>query len=268
MRKWGQHFLMDQQFLRKIVGATCLSSDDAVLEIGPGRGALTSLLVRAAGKVLAVEVDPSLCRSLQKEYGGRVHVLNRDFLDISENEVCAALGSRWKITANLPFYITSPILNKIVSWDGWELGVLTVQKEVGERVCAPPGTRAYGLLSIMVQVHADPAMLFVVPRQAFSPPPKVDAAVILLRRRACPLVDRMELDHFFAVLRPCFQSRRKIILNSFSRGMGIGKREAESMLRGAGIDPGRRPEAMSIEECMVLSRLVKERTAEKKLLKD
>ncbi|MFH1380298.1 MAG: 16S rRNA (adenine(1518)-N(6)/adenine(1519)-N(6))-dimethyltransferase RsmA [bacterium] len=255
MRKWGQHFLNDKNILREIVARAQLSYDTAVLEIGPGCGALTRELVSHTKKILAVEIDPVLCSRLRQSFKNYLKVLHKNILDVQEKEINAVLGNRWRIVSNLPYYITSPILQAIFAWHSWDWAVLTVQDEVADRLVASVHTKAYGLLSILTQIYTRPEKLFGIPNDAFSPPPRVNSAVVKLTRREQPLILKSDLDPFFKLLKICFTKRRKMILNSLAPGLHIDKHTAHDLLEQAGIDPRRRPETVTIDEFKQLHRL-------------
>lgn len=257
MQKWGQHFLADKEALRKIIESAGLSRNDAVLEIGPGKGALTRLLETHVGKICAVEIDASLCQHLRQVCGEKVIIKNKNFLSVEEEEIESILGKNWNIIANLPFYITSPILQKLYSWKGWMEAVLTVQKEVGERMTSGPGSKAYGLLSILTVIYTYPELLFVIPREAFNPKPRVDAAVVRLRKREHPLVEEAHLEDFFSFLKKCFSTRRKMLVNTLMRSLSLTKIETGKMLSEAHIMPTQRPEEISLNTFMVLYQLTK-----------
>lgn len=211
-RRLGQHFLIRQSILEKIARAACPESCPLVIEIGPGRGALTSHLLERAERVIAIEVDPVLVEYLRQKFrGGRLTILERDVLktDFAEWGPAAIAG-------NLPYYITSPILDRVFSAGGaWNRAVFLVQKEVAERITATPGTREYGLLTVATQIFSGPEYLFTVSPAAFKPPPKVESAVIRLERR--------DPDGDWGLAKPadflsfaglCFAHKRKTLRNN------------------------------------------------------
>lgn len=255
MRKWGQHFLTDKNILNDIVKAADLTGNIPVLEIGPGRGALTALLIKHTQKVLAVEIDPALCDFLKNKFKDSVHVVQKNILHVTNREIDAVLGDRWRVIGNLPFYITSPILNTIFSWDSWDQAVLTVQNEVADRLAAQAGTKAYGILSIAAQMYAVVEKLFVIPRQVFKPKPRVDAALVKLIKRDQPLVAQEDQESFFTMLKMCFSARRKMLVNSVSRGLSLNKKDARDLLDQAEIDFRRRPETVTLNEFKLFHRL-------------
>lgn len=258
-QKWGQHFLTDRKCLEQIPRMFVPGHADAVLEIGPGKGALTAELVKRFGKVLAVEIDPKLCRHLEQKFGDSLVVINKNFLHISADEITRILGEQWVIAANLPFYITAPILKTLFALPGWTQGVITVQKEVARRMVAVPGTKDYGLLSLLTEIHTETAFMRVIPREAFSPPPRVDAGIVRMTKRERALVDGAGQESFFSLLKMCFEGRRKMVVNSLTRGLKKHKKEVYSLLGKAGIDPCRRPETISLDEFKRLFQLTAEK---------
>lgn len=212
-RRLGQHFLIRQSILEKIARAACPEQCPLVIEIGPGRGALTSHLLERAERVIAIEVDPVLVEYLRQKFraGGRLTILERDVLKANFAEWGPAT-----IAGNLPYYITSPILERVFSAGTvWSRAVFLVQKEVAERITSAPGTREYGYLTVATQVFSRPEYLFTVSPAAFKPPPKVESAVVRLERRdpagGWGLADPAGF-LFFAGL--CFAHKRKTLRNN------------------------------------------------------
>ncbi len=246
-RPLGQHFLHHRHILERIVEVSETGPEDLVVEIGPGRGRLTELLAQRASHVVAIELDPVLCEELKKRF----------FLDEKVEVVCAdvlrydfrALPP-FKVVANIPYYITTPIVFRILREDvPLQSATLTVQKEVAERMVAGPGTKRYGVLSLMVQFLADVEIAFRVPRGAFSPPPKVDSAVVLIKKLPGPRVNVKNTTLFKKLIRRAFQHRRKTLQNALR---GLIHDPEEAILR-AGIDPRARPETLTLEDFARLS---------------
>ena len=211
-RRLGQHFLARQSILERIADAACTDPSETLVEIGPGRGALTTHLLARASRVIAIEIDPVLVHYLRAEFRDepRLTVLDADILktDLSQ-------WGRVAVTGNLPYYITSPILEKTLAL-GEQLvqAVFLVQKEVAERLAARPGTRAYGFLSVQTQILSTPELLFDVPADAFRPRPKVDSAVVrLVPRYDFPAPDRAR---FLEFLSRSFRYKRKTIRNNLA----------------------------------------------------
>lgn len=196
-----------------------------VVEIGPGKGALTESLLEHADKVVAIEVDPHLVHYLQQKFRDLIE-LGR--LQVIEGDVLKTDFSSAVITGNLPYYITSPILEKVFGLkDGWSRAVFMMQAEVAARLAAKPGTRDFGYLSVQTQVYAQPQILFAVPRDAFRPPPKVDSAVVLLERRDHPAVEDPGSFLKFASL--CFRHKRKTLRNNLAPLYDISSLEENRM---------------------------------------
>jgi 16S rRNA (adenine1518-N6/adenine1519-N6)-dimethyltransferase len=251
----GQNFLIDQNILRNIVSAAGLDETKGALEIGPGIGALTEYLADIAGKVVAVEIDRRLIPILQEVLGDRdnVQVVHGDVL---EQDLKALIAERFtglsgvSVVANLPYYVTTPILMKLLEERlPLEHIVVMIQKEVAERMAAKPGGKIYGSLSVAVQYYCEPELVCMVPHTAFIPQPNVDSAVIKLTVRDKPKVDVRSEDYFFRVVQASFAQRRKTIANNLTAFLGKDRREAlGTLLTDCGIDPRRRGETLSLEE--------------------
>jgi len=258
----GQHFLVDRGVLETIVSAADLGPDDVVVEIGPGLGALTGELLREAGKVIAVEVDSRMASGLETRFSGSPHltVLNGDVLDLDPGElVSAALAegggsAGYKVVANLPYYVASPILRRFLEASVKPvLMVVMVQKEVGRSIASAPGKMT--LPGVGVQLYGQPAIVDYVPAGAFYPKPKVDSAIVRIDVYRSPATDIEDVAGFFEVVRAGFSTPRKQLKNSLSLGMGIGPAEAVELLSNAGISPQQRAGALSIEEWARLYRV-------------
>jgi 16S rRNA (adenine1518-N6/adenine1519-N6)-dimethyltransferase len=211
-RRLGQHFLVRQSILERIAEAVCPEKGETVIEIGPGRGALTTHLLARAERVIAIEIDPVLVQYLRAEFRDELR------LTLVEADVLKADLTQWgtvTVAGNLPYYITSPILEKTLAL-GAQLNraVFLVQKEVGERLTARPGSRDYGYLTVQTQLLSTPELLFTVPAAAFRPPPKVDSAVVRLipnPESQFPALDRQAFLQFVGL---CFRHKRKTIRNN------------------------------------------------------
>jgi len=252
----GQHFLVDQRVLERIIEAAELDSSTGVLEIGPGMGALTERLADRAGAVLAVEIDDRLIPILRELFSDRPHVtvVHGDALKVDLRELIKRhLGSarRFSVVANLPYYVTSPILMRLLE-ERLPLDriVVMIQKEVAERILAGPGTKEYGSLSVAVRYFAEVSWICGVPRNCFVPRPQVDSAVIRLRLRREPAVSVRNEALFFRAVRAAFAQRRKTLANALSAAFFGEKRKEElgNLLTDIGIDPGRRGETLTLEE--------------------
>lgn len=246
-KKLGQNFLIDEHVVRSIVEAANISDGDAVLEIGPGIGTLTQGLAEAGAEVTAVELDRRLIEVLAKTLEGyeNIKVVHGDILRIDiAKEIMAP---RYKVVANLPYYITTPIIMGLLEAHmPVDVLVTMVQKEVAQRMVAVPGTKDYGALSVSVQYYTKPEIMFIVPPASFIPPPAVDSAVIRCTVREKPPV---EVDErvFFRVVRAAFAQRRKTLSNTL-KTTGVPAETLKVILERAGIDGTRRGETLSLEE--------------------
>ncbi len=243
----GQNFLYDPSILTRIVEAAGLSSDDTVVEIGPGPGGLTRLLAENVRKVIAIELDKELYLRLRAEFAGyrNVELIQGDAMKFPYERI-----GRFKVVSNIPYYITTPIIFRLLeARESLQTMTLTIQKEVAERIAAGPGGKDYGVLSVMVQYHALPEIRFIIPREAFRPAPKVDSAVLHMRILERPSVTVADEKMFFRIVRASFSQRRKTLSNSLKSFGG----NIKELLIKAGIDPGRRAETLSLEEFAVLS---------------
>lgn len=240
----GQHWLRDKSVLSHIVECADVNSDDTVLEIGPGLGTLTAELLRSAGKVIAVEFDQALARKLPGQFPGKnLEVVTGDILSYDLSQLPAG----YKVVANVPYYITSKIVKSLMTAHNKpSIAVLLVQKEVAERMAALPGDMS--ILAISAQVYADVTLGDVVPAALFTPPPKVDSQVVVLRTREYPLVAGEHEKDFFRVVKAGFSAKRKKLRSSLSGGLGISKLDAEALLRKAGISPDARAEDLSVAD--------------------
>ena len=259
----GQNFLVDANVLRRIVEAAELGSAKGALEIGPGIGALTERLALAAGKVVAIELDRRLIPILEDllEPHRNVEIVHGDALKLDLKRLIAerfAGLDKVSVVANLPYYVTTPILMKLLE-DRLPLEsiVVMVQKEVAGRMTAPPGGKDYGSLSVAVRYFADPEIVCHVPRNVFVPPPNVDSAVVRLRLRGRPPVDVRDEALFFRVVHAAFAQRRKTLANNLTALLGKERRgEAAELPASCGIDPGRRGETLSLEEFAALANVL------------
>lgn len=251
-KRLGQHFLSDPRILGRIISAADIRPGDAVVEIGPGPGTLTRLLSNHAGKVIAIELDRHLCEGLKRQFADKDHVeiIHGDALEYPYESI-----GRFKVVANIPYYITTPIIFRLLgAKQNLETMTLTVQKEVAERIVAKPGGKDYGILSIMVQYHAEADIKFLIGRDAFRPAPKVDSAVLHITILERPAVEISDRDMFFRIVRTAFAQRRKTLANSLRPVSG----NARDVLLKAGIDPGRRPETLSLAEFARISEILKQ----------
>lgn len=261
----GQNFLVDLNIIKKILDSAALTSDDLVLEIGPGLGALTAQAAQNAGRVLAVEVDHGLLPVLAEtlEGAGNVEVIEGDALKTDFDRLAAEKsgglfgsgGRKYKLIANLPYYITSPLLmHLLTNRFNFSTAIVMVQLEVAERLAAGPGTKQYGALSVAVQYFTESKILFKVPRTVFFPAPEVDSAVVRLSPRNLPAVFVRDEKAFFKLVRAAFGQRRKTLLNALD-GSGLGPDKANwlKILQRCGIDGSRRGETLTLAEFALLT---------------
>ncbi len=246
----GQHWLKDPEILAEIAAAAELAADDVVLEIGPGLGTLTSRLLARASAVTAVELDGDLARKLPGQFPGKnLTVIHEDILQFDLNQ----LPRGYKVVANVPYYITSKIVEKLMTAEHKpRLAVLLVQKEVAQRIAAEPGEMS--ILAMSAQIFAEAELDIEVPRQFFTPPPKVDSRVVVLRTRAEPLVAPQDQKDFFRIVKAGFSAKRKKLRSSLSGGLGIDKSATEELLKSAGISPDARAEDLAIDDWQRLLR--------------
>ncbi|MDN5819505.1 MAG: 16S rRNA (adenine(1518)-N(6)/adenine(1519)-N(6))-dimethyltransferase RsmA [bacterium] len=243
-KKLGQHWLKDRGILEDIADEAGLSKDDTVLEIGPGLGTLTSELLRRAKQVTAVEFDAELARKLPGQFPGKsLEVISTDILDYD----LSALPNGYKVVANVPYYITSKIVQKLSETSNPpQTVVILVQKEVAERIAAQAG--AMSMMSVSAQVFFEASLGIEVPREYFTPPPEVDSQTVILKRRDSPLIDPAEHDLFFRIVRAGYSERRKKLRSSLSGGLRLPKDQIDSTLEQTGISGQTRAQELSIED--------------------
>jgi 16S rRNA (adenine1518-N6/adenine1519-N6)-dimethyltransferase len=258
----GQNFLIDPNILRNITEHAGLTKDTAAIEIGPGIGALTEHLARTSGKVVAFEIDQRLIPILGDTLSpyDNVKIINKDVLEADVKSIIQEEFEGYDdimVVANLPYYVTTPIILKLLLERLPIRGIcVMLQKEVGDRISAKPGTKEYGSLSIAIQYYTEAEMVMTVPKTVFMPQPNVDSAVIRLTKREQPPVDVIDEDFFFTVTRSSFAQRRKTILNNLTSQLPHGKEKKEHILEAlskAGVEPSRRGETLSIQEFGALS---------------
>jgi len=251
--RFGQHFLANPHVAGRIAQALGLESGDAVLEIGPGKGALTRHLLAGGAQVGGVEIDEDLYKGLEGRFrGDRLTAVLGDVLKVDLASLFRGAKGPVKVAGNIPYKITSPLLERLTLWSGWDRAVLMVQEEVAKRITAPPGTKTYGVLSVGIQIVADTRFLFGLSKHSFRPVPKVDSAVIELIRQPRGLPEK-ERKRVMSVVRAAFSQRRKTIANALSDGLDIPKGKVQEALIAVGIDPGARAETVGLEEYRRLS---------------
>lgn len=259
-KRLGQAFLQDPNVLRRIVAAAGICSDETVVEIGAGLGIMTEVMAARAGRVIAVEVDPLLAGILRERLRGWKNVDIVE-MDVLEYDFSSALSDRRsakiKVVGNLPYQISSPILFRLLdSRPVVSMAVLMLQKEVVDRITAAPGTKDYGIPSVMISMYCRTRRLMDVPGSCFYPAPRVDSSVVELTMREEPLVSLVEDEAFRCVVRTAFSRRRKTLLNNLRpvRCPGADEKDMASILQEAGIDGRRRAETLSAEEFGLLAR--------------
>jgi 16S rRNA (adenine1518-N6/adenine1519-N6)-dimethyltransferase len=251
--KLGQNFLDDAQAVERIVAALGDLSGRTVVEIGPGAGAITGALAARADRVVAVELDHELAVQLRSQFPPeKVTVVEQDVLHFNFAAVAATTSERLRVVGNLPYYITSPILLKLAaSHAALDVAVLMVQREVADRITARPGSRDYGLLSVTIQMYGPAESLFMLPPDAFSPPPDVHSTVF--RWRFAPRFEELGVEEsgFLTFVRSAFAQKRKTLANNL-RAAGFAPADAAAAMTQAAIDPQTRAEALSIESFAAL----------------
>ncbi len=257
----GQNFLIDPNVLANIVDAAGVTEETGVIEVGPGIGALTEQSARKAKNVLAFEIDQRLLPILKETMAPYPHVsvVNEDVLKADLHQRIGEAftpGQDLAVIANLPYYVTTPILMKLLEEKlPVRVMVVMMQLEVAERIAASPGSKAYGSLSIAAQYYAHTETVFTVPRTVFMPPPNVDSAILRLTRREEPPVDVVDEALFFEIVRASFVQRRKTLLNNLSKHFQekLSKQETADALQRIGIDGARRAETLTMKEFAALT---------------
>jgi len=254
LKRLGQHFLNDRRVLERIVDALELTGGETVIEIGPGRGVLTDLLLGRAARVVAIELDAKLSEVLRARYAAepRFRLVQGDVL---ATDLAAEAGSEYVLAGNVPYYITTPILFQALAPPRPLRAVYLVQKEVAERVIAAPGSKVYGALSVNVQAVARGELIARVPPAAFTPPPAVDSAILRITPRPNPVIEVEHERRFRTFVQDAFGLRRKQMRRVIRTIAGVDAEAAESLLAAAGVDPDVRPETLSPD---AFARIVRE----------
>lgn len=263
-KRFGQNFLIDQQVLDSIIKAGEVSKDDLIIEIGPGLGVLTSELCKNAGKVIAVEIDKRLAQILDEVLGNfeNYRIIQDDILKLNLDELISSSDhtGKAKVIANLPYYITTPVIMKILE-ECTQISsiVIMVQKEVAERITAKPGGKEYGALTVSASFYGAAKKMFDVPPHCFMPRPEVTSSVIRIDVNEKPPVEVKNKENFFKVVKASFAQRRKTLLNSLVNSgiFGVSKDAAARILKEIGIEENRRPETLSIQEFAKISEYIK-----------
>lgn len=254
LKRLGQHFLTDRRILAQIVDATGIAAGETIVEIGPGRGALTDLLVERASRLVMIELDRALAARLRERYAALPHVeiVEGDVLDVP---LASLVGDApWRLVGNVPYYITTPILFHALARPRPTCAVFLVQREVAERACAAAGTDGYGALSVNLQVLASPSMRGIVKPGAFNPPPKVDSAILRVDPLADALVTPDEEAAFSTFVVATFGQRRKQLRRVLRSVRSLDPHVAERALASVGIAPEARPENLEPSQFVSLFR--------------
>ena len=249
----GQNFLQDDSVIHNIVTMAGVNKDTDVLEIGPGLGAVTDLLVERARKVVAVEIDDRLYQNLLKKHGDRDNftILNQDIL---KTDLSSIVTDNMIVVANLPYYITTPIISMLIEKNcGLKSLTVMVQLEVAKRICADHTKKDYGAISVFCNYHCDTELLFTVPPEAFDPVPKVYSAVMKLTFREEKRVHPKDEQHFFSVVKAAFSNRRKTLANCLMQGFHLSREEVNEILLSCGLSPTVRGEKLGLEDFSRLS---------------
>ena len=254
-RRLGQHFLVDDVVVDRIVNAVCITNGEVVVEIGPGRGALTEGLVGRAERLTLIELDRNLAAGLERRYGSfdGVAVLHGDARYIEIGDIPGISGHPYAVVGNLPYYAASPIIRNFIEAERPPDRMLTmVQREIAQKMCAPAGRKS--LLSVAVQLYADVDMLFDVAPGSFRPPPKVTSTVIELQPLGGTRVPLESVDGFFQIVKGGFSQPRKQLRNSLSNGLGVPAAALDELWVRADINPARRPATLTLDEWATLYR--------------
>ena len=255
-KRLGQHFLVDRNILNKVIRTAEVGKEDVVVEVGPGLGEMTLALARLANHVIAVEIDPKLVEILRKKLADcpNVEVVKSDILKVDFDRFFKKEGRPVKVVANLPYQISTPLLFRFIeAKEVFSTLTLMLQREVAERLVAPPGGKEYGSLSIFVQLFLDVSTRFFIKPTAFFPPPKIESAVVRLGWKEKPMIEKKDEEWFKRVVKACFGYRRKTLLNALKHSELPLLEPMESRMEKIGIDPRRRPETLTIEEFIRLA---------------
>ena len=255
-KKFGQNFLINEEIINQIIEKSEVTKEDTILEIGPGLGTLTKHLIKSAKKVLAVELDEDMCDVLHSRFNDdNLEIINEDILKIDLNEYTKKYGTL-KVVANLPYYITTPIIMKLLESE-YDISSITVmvQKEVGERICSTSQDRENSSITISINYYAKPKIIIDVPKENFLPSPEVDSCVIKLDVLDKPPVDVKDKDKFFKLIKSAFSQRRKTILNSLSSG-GYEKQHVLEVLNELNLSEKLRAEDLDIKDYANISNLL------------
>jgi len=259
-KRWGQHFLVDPNILKKVIRTAQVEKEDVVLEVGPGLGEMTLALARQVKKVIAIEIDSILVAILEKKMKDypNVEVVKGDILKVDFNQFLKKEGHPIKVVANLPYQISTPLLFRFIeSKEVFSTFTLMVQREVAKRLVASPGNKEYGSLSIFVQLFSNLSIRFLVKPSAFFPPPKVDSAVVYMEWKEKPMIEMNDEEWLKRVVKACFGYRRKTLINALKHSELTLPESIGLKMEEIGIDPRRRPETLTIQEFVSLAEALK-----------
>ncbi|MBN1405002.1 MAG: ribosomal RNA small subunit methyltransferase A [Candidatus Omnitrophica bacterium] len=251
IKRLGQNFLIDKRYIKRIIDSCVVTPDDRILEIGPGRGALTEGLALLCGHITAVEIDKKLCDVLKDKFSNSksIDIVCADILKYDIKAESQKNSAVFKVIGNLPYYITSPVIIYLTENKKYiNTAFLTVQKEVAERLVSPPGKKSYGSLSCLVQYHCNVKILLNMSKKVFYPQPQIESSLVSMEFLKEPKVRVKNEALFFKVIRAAFNKRRKTLLNAISGAPFPDKVIMARILAGLGINPERRGETLNLEE--------------------
>ena len=257
---WGQHFLVDRNILNKVIWTAQVEKEDVVLEVGPGLGEMTIALARQAKRVIAIEIDSKLVAILNEKMKNypNVEVVKSDILKVDFNQFLKKEGHPIKVVANLPYQVSTPLLFRFIeSKETFSTFTLMLQKEVAERMVAPPGGKEYGPLSIFIQMFLDVSIRFFIKPSAFFPSPKIESAVVQMIWKEKPMIETNDQEWFKRVVKACFGYRRKTLVNALRHSELSLPESIELKMEAIGIDPRRRPETLTIQEYARLAKVLR-----------
>lgn len=262
-KKFGQNFLIDPHVLDKIINAAEITKEDCVIEIGPGIGSVTQALIDNAGKVISIEIDDQLIPILTEQFGGceNFRLIHKDVLKVDLHKLIAeeSPNRRIKVVANLPYYITTPIIMMLLEHNlPIESITVMVQKEVADRMASGPGSKQYGAITVAMKYYCDTYLVANVPQNCFMPRPNVDSAVIKLTLHQEPIVDINDEEQLLKIIKAAFSQRRKTLLNTLASNgnLGLSKEEIKNILDESGIGASTRGETLSLEDYAMLSNYI------------
>ena len=262
-KKFGQNFLIDPHVLDKIINAAEITKEDCVIEIGPGIGSVTQALIDNAGKVISIEIDDQLIPILTEQFGGceNFRLIHKDVLKVDLHKLIAeeSPNRRIKVVANLPYYITTPIIMMLLEHNlPIESITVMVQKEVADRMASGPGSKQYGAITVAMKYYCDTYLVANVPQNCFMPRPNVDSAVIKLTLHQEPIVDINDEEQLLKIIKAAFSQRRKTLLNTLASNgnLGLSKEEIKNVLDESGIGASTSGETLSLDDYAMLSNYI------------